>query len=60
MPGASRFVADHEAHRYWITSSARASTDGGIVRPRAFAALRLITNSNLVGRSTGRSPALAL
>ena len=39
---------------YWITSSARASTAGGIVRPSAFAVLRLITSSNLVGCSTGR------
>ena len=44
---------------YWMTSSARASTDGGIVRPRAFAALRLIIRSNLVGCSTGRSAGLA-
>jgi hypothetical protein len=29
---------------YWITSSARASTAGGIVRPRAFAVLRLMTH----------------
>ena len=36
--------------------SARASTDCGIVRPRALAALRLITSSNFVGCSTGRSP----
>jgi hypothetical protein len=35
-----------------ITSSARAKIDCGIVRPRAFAAWRLITNSNLVGCST--------
>jgi hypothetical protein len=28
---------------------------GGISRPRAFAALRLITKSNLVGCSTGSS-----
>ena len=43
------------AHSYWITSSARASTEGGIVRPRALAVLRLITSSNLVGCCTGRS-----
>ena len=36
-------------------SSARASTDGGIVRPSAFAVLRLITSSYLVGACTGRS-----
>ena len=43
----------------WITSSARASTDGGIVRPSALAVLRLMTSSNLVGCSTGRSAGLA-
>jgi hypothetical protein len=36
--------------------SARASSDGGIVRPSAFAVLRLITRSNFVGRSIGMSP----
>ena len=35
-----------------ITSSARASTDGGIVRPSALAVLRLITSSYLVGVCT--------
>src|SRR5262245_17530785 len=39
-----------------ITSSARASRVVGTSRPRASAALRLITNSYLVGTSTGRSP----
>jgi hypothetical protein len=34
---------------HWITSSARASTEGGIVRPRAFAVLRLMTNGTFVG-----------
>jgi hypothetical protein len=42
-----------------ITSSAWKSTVGGIVRPRALAVLRLMTNSNLVGCSTGRSAGLA-
>src|SRR5829696_1593975 len=42
-----------------ITSSARARSVGEIVRPRAFAVLRLITSSNLVGCSTGRSGGLA-
>ncbi len=32
-----------------------ARTDGGISRPSRFAALRLMTNSNFVGCSTGRS-----
>src|SRR6516164_9643477 len=36
-----------------ITSSAVESSVGGIVTPSAFAVLRLITNSNLVGCSTG-------
>ena len=44
---------------YWMTSSARASTAGGMVRPRAFAVLRLMVRAILVGRSTGRSPAFA-
>src|SRR5207245_2754704 len=42
-----------------ITSSARASNEGGTVRPSAFAVLKLITSSNLVGCSTARSPGLA-
>src|SRR5262249_18439386 len=46
-------------HGYWMISSARSSTDCGIVRPSAFAVLRLITSSNFVGRSTGRSAGLA-
>ncbi len=41
-----------------ITSSAVASSDGGMVRPSALAVLRLITNSNVVGCSTGRSAGL--
>src|SRR3954466_5352327 len=38
-----------------ITSSARASMDGGTASPNSFAVLRLITNSYLVGACTGRS-----
>ena len=41
--------------RYSITSSAVVSSDGGIVRPSAFAVFRLMTNSNFVGCTTGRS-----
>src|SRR5919197_6334200 len=37
-----------------ITSSARASSVGGTSRPSAFAVLRLITSSYLVGACTGR------
>src|SRR5262245_48760622 len=43
-------AADHS-----ITSSARASSVGGRVRPSALAVLRLITSSYLVGACTGRS-----
>ena len=38
-----------------ITSSARASSDGGTVRPSVLAVLRLMTNSYLVAACTGRS-----
>src|SRR5262249_3499360 len=42
-----------------ITSSARASSEGGTVRPSALAVLRLTASSNVVGCSTGRSAGLA-
>ena len=42
-----------------MTSSARAKSDCGTVRPSALAVLRLITSSNLVGCSTGSSAGLA-
>jgi hypothetical protein len=48
-----------EGHHYSITWSARASIDGGIVRPSALAVLRLITSSSLMGCSTGMSAGLA-
>src|SRR5215831_13476724 len=38
-----------------ITLSARARNAGGTVKPSALAVLRLMTNSNMVGCSTGRS-----
>ena len=41
-----------------ITLSARASMLGGIVRPICLAVLRLMTSSNFVGCSTGRSAGL--
>src|SRR5262245_9930745 len=47
------------ATNHSMTSSARTSTDGGIINPRAFAALSLMTSSSLVGNSTGKSPGLA-
>src|SRR5215218_10903437 len=39
-----------------ITSSASASNLSGTLRPSAFAVLRFMIISNLVGSSTGRSP----
>ena len=45
--------------RYSITSSARASSVGGTVRPSTLAVIRLTTRSNLVGCSTGRSAGFA-
>src|SRR6516164_7378473 len=42
-----------------MTSSARASKDCGTVSPRALAVLRLMTSSNFVGCTTGRSPGIA-
>src|SRR5262245_47583536 len=47
---------DEFAPSHSITSSARASSVGGKVRPRSFAILRLSTNSNLTGAWTGSSP----
>ena len=44
-----------KARRYSITSSARASSDGGTSSPSALAVLRFITVSYLVGACTGRS-----
>src|SRR5262249_36765327 len=47
------------SRRHSITPSARASSVGGTSMPSVFAVLRLITSSNLVGCSTGRSAGLA-
>ena len=44
---------------YSITSSARASSIGGISRPIAFAVLRLMSRSNFVGSTTGKSAGLS-
>src|SRR5262249_13440844 len=43
---------------YSITLSARSRKDSGIVRPRTLAVLRLMTSSNFVGCSTGKSAGL--
>jgi hypothetical protein len=40
---------------YSITSSARPSNEGGTVSPMALAVLRLMTSSNLIGCSIGKS-----
>src|SRR5262249_32104573 len=48
-----------ESANYSITWSARANSEGGMVSPSAFAVLRLITSSNFVGCSMGRSAGLA-
>jgi hypothetical protein len=44
---------------YSITWSARRSSDGGTVRPSAFAVLRLMTRRKRLGCSIGSSPAFA-
>src|SRR5260370_26235488 len=44
---------------HWITSSARSSISCGMAMPSAFAVLRLITSSNFVGCSIGKSNGLA-
>ncbi len=54
QPAQERAPAHH-----CMISSARTRIDWGIVRPSALAVLRLITSSNFVGCSTGRSPGLA-
>ena len=45
----------HDDGRYSITSSASANSLSGTMRPSALAVLRLISRSNLVGRSIGKS-----
>jgi hypothetical protein len=59
-----RFLGIVEFGRCWhrpysITSSATESSVGGTAKPSAFAVLRLITNSNLVVWTTGRSAGFA-
>src|SRR5262245_54247176 len=50
---------DELAAHHSITSSARARSVGGTSIPSALAVVRLMTKSNLVGCSTGRSPGFA-
>src|SRR6266700_6690497 len=47
------------ANDHWITSSARSSSDCGIVRPSALAVLRLMASAYLAGCSNGSSPGFA-
>ena len=51
----TRTHAPQPTESYSITSSARASSVGGTVKPSALAVLRLIASSYLVGACTGRS-----
>jgi hypothetical protein len=53
--GAVHHINSDIADPYSITLSARASNASGTVTPSAFAVLRLITSSNLVGCTTGKS-----
>src|ERR1700730_15269429 len=57
--GARPGTEERSPVHYSITWSARCRSDGGIVRPRALAVLRLMTSSNFVASSTGRSAGLA-
>jgi hypothetical protein len=49
----------HGGLSYSITSSARASSAGGMASPSALAVLRLMTSSKVVGCKTGRSAGFA-
>src|SRR5437763_2004511 len=51
--------SSHSADRYSMISSAIEDRPGGTLRPNAFAVFRLITNSNLVDWTAGRSAGLA-
>ena len=57
--GAVAASSSTNSEAYSITSSARASSVAGTVSPSAFAVFRLMTSSNLVGCSIGRSAGLA-
>jgi len=50
-----RTHAPQQTAAYSITSSARASSAGGTSSPNVLAVCRLMTSSNLVGSTTGRS-----
>lgn len=58
-PVRVKSVEQQALQTYRITSSARSKIDGWIARPKADAVLRLTTNSNFVGSSTGKSAGFA-
>ncbi len=58
-PRVGDATGERETIIHSMTSSARSSSDCGIVRPRALAVLRLMNSWNLVGCSTGRSAGFA-
>jgi hypothetical protein len=53
-------IAAHELRAHSITSSASRRKESRTVRPSAFAAIILMTSSNLVGDCTGPAVKLAL
>src|SRR5262249_37297510 len=55
LSSMGKFHSEPPSH-HSITSSPRASSDGGTVRPSACAVIKLTTSSNFVGCSTGISP----
>jgi hypothetical protein len=55
LPVTNRLMHRSNASFHSITSSARASSVGGIVRSSALAAFKLITNSTFVARKIGKS-----
>src|SRR5262249_14215689 len=57
--GQKRTHATQQKDCYSITSSALASSDAGTVRPSILVILVLMTKSNLVDCTTGRSAGLA-
>src|SRR5262245_26917929 len=59
LSAISRQMQCSKQYRYSITSSASASTLGGMLSPSALAVFRLMTKSYFVGSVTGRSDAFA-
>ena len=59
IPASENLHKRRSRQLHSITSSAVASSLSGMVTPSAFAVLRLITSSNVVGCSIGKSPGFA-